>query len=189
MNARASSSKPTNPAIRGDHDLLIPPSLDDMIQGITSALKKQLGMPIAASTRPDLSRANMDFLRMEQDKLRMDKVQVFETLPRGFEPDLAVFTSFPDAISPQGRRLERLASLLDQLQAHCSVVGEDNRQLIAEVHHTCRSFWWVRKFSGWNYCDAAAPTTCTSVWMSLYSLVVRVSSHRHTSTVSVGALS
>lgn len=39
------------------------------------ALKKQLGVPFTTSSRPDLSRANLDFLRMEQDKLRMDKVR------------------------------------------------------------------------------------------------------------------
>ncbi len=43
-------------------------------QALTSALKSQLGQVHSLASRPDLSRANLDFLRMEQDKLRAEKV-------------------------------------------------------------------------------------------------------------------
>ena len=43
-------------------------------QAINSTLKSQLGLAHSSATHPDLSRANLDFLRMEQDKMRAEKV-------------------------------------------------------------------------------------------------------------------
>lgn len=43
-------------------------------QAVTCTLKSHLGQTQPV-TRPDLSRANLDFLRMEHDKLRAEKVR------------------------------------------------------------------------------------------------------------------
>ncbi len=70
-----------------------------IVQMITSALKTQLGQPHThTGGRTDLSRANLDFLRMEQDKMRAEKE----------------------------RRLQRVMLMLEQLHEHCLVVGESS---------------------------------------------------------------
>ena len=52
-----------------------------------------------------------------------------------------VVTHLPCPPSAQDRRLQRLGSLLEQLQEHCAVVGEGSRQAMAAVHHSLRAFW------------------------------------------------
>ena len=63
---RLPSQRPS-PRLALSHAPLLP-------QAINSTLKSQLGLAHSSATHPDLSRANLDFLRMEQDKMRAEKV-------------------------------------------------------------------------------------------------------------------
>ena len=46
----------------------------EAVMHVTQALKAQLGVQHTVAVKPDLSRANLDFLRMEQERLKAEKV-------------------------------------------------------------------------------------------------------------------
>eukprot|EP00798_Chlamydomonas_sp_ICE-L_P030416 gene30416-35421_t len=91
----------------------------EALQATNASLKYQLGQMTTpgGNSRPDLSRANLEWMRLEQEKLYVEK----------------------------DRRLQQVVAKLDQLTNACSDLGEDGVALAASVHPSLGVFWQRHK--------------------------------------------